>query len=219
MSKLAIIALDEGSMTAGTVCNIIEVTADTAMGITLPLDQLSWDCSNTSVSIGDRWEDGVFSRPNRTLDEARAEKISQLSAVCNALIVAGADIRLADGSTQHFDYSTEDQLNISDMFSAVVLGASCYPYQPANGSCAVYQAADIVTIYTTLAGQKTAQLTYYHQLKDYVQTLETVAEVDAVVYGQPLTGAWLEHYNATIQTAQQQMQAVLARLAGGSNAS
>lgn len=217
--RLAIIQLEAEGSTSGVVCNIIEVTADTAMGITLPLDQLSWDCSNTSVSIGDRWEDGVFSRPNRTLDEARAEKISQLSAVCNALIVAGADIRLADGSTQHFDYSTEDQLNISDMFSAVVLGASCYPYQPANGSCAVYQAADIVTIYTTLAGQKTAQLTYYHQLKDYVQTLETVAEADAVVYGQPLTGAWLEHYNATIQTAQQQMQAVLARLAGGSNAS
>ena len=105
------------------------------------------------------------------------------------------------------------------MFSAVVLGASCYPYQPANGSCAVYQAADIITIYTTLAGQKTAQLTYYHQLKDYVRSLETVAGADAVVYGQPLTGAWLEHYNATIQTAQQQMQAVLARLAGGSNAS
>lgn len=217
--RLAIIQLEAEGSTSGVVCNIIEVTADTALGITLPLDQLSWDCSNTSVSIGDRWEDGVFSRPNRTLDEAQSEKISQLSAVCNALIVAGADIRLADGSTQHFDYSTEDQLNISDMFSAVVLGASCYPYQPANGSCAVYQAADIVTIYTTLAGQKTAQLTYYHQLKDYVQTLETVAGADAVVYGQPLTGAWLEHYNAAIQTAQQQMQAVLARLAGGSNAS
>lgn len=217
--RLAIIQLEAEGSTSGVVCNIIEVTADTALGITLPLDQLSWDCSNTSVSIGDRWEDGVFSRPNRTLDEARAEKISKLSAVCNALIVAGADIQLADGSTQHFDYSTEDQLNISDMFSAVALGASCYPYQPANGSCAVYQAADIVTIYTTLAGQKTAQLTYYHQLKDYVRSLETVAGADAVVYGQPLTGAWLEHYNATIQTAQQQMQAVLARLAGGSNAS
>ena len=217
--RLAIIQLEAEGATSGVVCNIIEIASDTALGITLPLDQLSWDCSNTSVSIGDRWEDGVFSRPNRTLDEAQSEKISQLSAVCNALIVAGADIQLADGSTQHFDYSTEDQLNISDMFSAVVLGASCYPYQPANGSCAVYQAADIVTIYTTLAGQKTAQLTYYHQLKDYVQTLETAAAADAVVYCQPLTGAWLEHYNATIQTAQQQMQAVLARLAGGSNAS
>ena len=41
MSKLAIIALDEGSMTAGTVCNIIEIASDTAIGITLPLEQLS----------------------------------------------------------------------------------------------------------------------------------------------------------------------------------
>ena len=217
--KLAIIALDEGSRTAGSVCNIIEVTADTAMGITLPSGQLSWDCSGSTVAIGDRWEDGVFSRPNRTLEEAKAETIGQLSAACKARIVAGADIQLSDGSVQHFDYSTEDQLNISDMFSAVALGASCYPYQPADGSCAVYQAVDIVAIYTALAAQKTAQLTYYHQLKDYVGALETVAEVDAVVYGQPLTGEYLEHYNMAVQAAQQQMQEVLARLAGGSYAS
>ena len=62
MSKLAIIALDEGSMTAGTVCNIIEIASDTAIGITLPLEQLSWDCGQYPVAIGDRWEDGVFSR-------------------------------------------------------------------------------------------------------------------------------------------------------------
>ena len=62
MSKLAIIALDEGSMTAGTVANIVEVTADTAMGVILPLEQLSRDCGRYPVVIGDRWEDGVFSR-------------------------------------------------------------------------------------------------------------------------------------------------------------
>ena len=41
MSKLAIISLDEGGQTCGTVCNIIEIASDTALGITLPLDQLS----------------------------------------------------------------------------------------------------------------------------------------------------------------------------------
>lgn len=65
MSKLAIIALDEGSMTAGSVANIIEIASDTALGINLPLDQLSWDCGQYPVAIGDRWEDGVFSLRRR----------------------------------------------------------------------------------------------------------------------------------------------------------
>lgn len=100
------------------------------------------------------------------------------------------------------------------MFSAVALGASCYPYQPADGSCAVYQAVDIVAIYTALAAQKTAQLTYYHQLKDYVGALETVAEVDAVVYGQALIGEYpraLQHGGAGGAAA----DAGGARTAGG----
>lgn len=69
-------------MTAGTVANIVEVTADTAMGITLPLDQLSWDCGQFPVAIGDRWEDGVFSRDGGPLAPAPtdAEKIAELEA-------------------------------------------------------------------------------------------------------------------------------------------
>lgn len=89
MSKRAIISLDEGSMTSGTVINLIETSGDSAMGIRLPLGQLSWDCSGSTAAIGDRWEDGVFSRPNRTLEEAKAETIGQLSAACKARIVAG----------------------------------------------------------------------------------------------------------------------------------
>lgn len=150
----------------------------------------------------------------RTIPEILAVKIAALSTACNAAIIAGADIALSDGKVQHFDYGTEDQLNISEMFSAIAMGATCYPYQPTNGSCTVYKAADIVTIYITLASQKTAQLTYYHALKDYVQTLSTVAEIDAVTYGQPLTGVYLTHYNATVATASEQMQAIIARVGG-----
>ena len=80
--KLAIIALDEGSMTAGTVANIIEVTADTAMGITLPFGQLSWDCGQFPVAIGDRWEDGVFSRDGQPVTPVPtdAQRIAELES-------------------------------------------------------------------------------------------------------------------------------------------
>ena len=93
--RLAIIQLEAEGSTSGVVCNIIEVTTDTALGITLPLDQLSWDCSNTSVSIGDRWEDGVFSRDGGPLVPVPtdAEKIAELEAQMAALLGVETEVQ------------------------------------------------------------------------------------------------------------------------------
>ena len=95
MSKLAIIALYGDSMTAGTVCNIIEIASDTAIGITLPLDQLSWDCGQYPVAIGDRWEDGVFSRDGGPLAPVPtdAEKIAELEAQMAALLGVETEVQ------------------------------------------------------------------------------------------------------------------------------
>lgn len=144
--------------------------------------------------------------------QAKEEKIAEMSAACNAAIVAGLDIQLSGNVTEHFDYSERDQINIKEMFDAVLMGATMYPYQSEDGQCRTYTAAEIVTIYSSLAGNKTAQLTYYHQLKDYIDTMETAEEVKAVTYGQLLTGEYLEHYNAMISVAAEQMQTVVAKV-------
>lgn len=146
------------------------------------------------------------------LPAARAAKDSELSAACNAAIVAGMDIQLPGGTTEHFDYSERDQINIKEMFDAVLMGATMYPYQSENGRCRTYTAEEIVTIYPTLAGNKTSQLTYYHQLKDYIATLETAEEIEAVTYGQLLTNEYLEHYNEMVAIAAAQMQTVVTRI-------
>lgn len=146
------------------------------------------------------------------LGQAKEAKIAEMSAACNAAIVAGLDIQLSGNVTEHFDYSERDQINIKEMFDAVLMGATVYPYQSEDGQCRTYTAAEIVTIYSSLAGNKTAQLTYYHQIKDYIDTLETAEDVKAVTYGQPLTGEYLEHYNAMISVAAEQMQTVVAKV-------
>lgn len=151
------------------------------------------------------------------LSQAKEEKIAEMSAACNAAIVAGLDIQLTGDKTEHFDYSERDQINIKEMFDAVLMGASMYPYQSEDGQCRTYTPTEIVTIYSSLAGNKTAQLTYYHQIKDYIGTLETSEEVKAVIYGQPLTGEYLEHYNAMISVAAEQMQTVIAKVASAMN--
>ena len=152
------------------------------------------------------------------LPSARAAKETQLSNACNAAIVSGLDIQLPGGATEHFDYSERDQINIKEMFDAVLMGATLYPYRSEDGSCRTYTAEEIVNIYPNLAGNKTAQLTYYHQLKDYIGTLDTVEEIDAVTYGQPLTGEYLEHYTEMVAIAAEQMQMVVARITAAMSA-
>ena len=145
------------------------------------------------------------------IEKLKKEKISSLSMACEQTIYNGLDLELSEGK-EHFEYKNQDQTNIKAMFDAVVFGAEKYPYQSEDGNCRVYTAQDIITLYTSLEGLRTAQLTYYHQLKDLVNTLETAEEINAVTYGQPLEGEYLQHYNEMLAVAQEQMQLVLSKV-------
>lgn len=60
--RKAIIQLDENSQTGGNVSNIIEMLNESVIGFQLPLGYLLWDCGEYPVAIGDRWDDGVWTR-------------------------------------------------------------------------------------------------------------------------------------------------------------
>lgn len=91
MSKKAIIVLDEGSMTSGTVENLIEITDSGAIGFKLPDGRLMWDCGNYPVAIGDNWKDGVFSRDGAALVPipTAEEEIAEIRAQLDALLLGG----------------------------------------------------------------------------------------------------------------------------------
>ena len=148
--------------------------------------------------------------------EQNKTKLEELADACSAAIDAGTSVDLPSGSRESFTYTVADQANVSEMFTACLAGATGYIYHANNGPCKTYPVADIVAIYSTLSMYKTSQLTYHNQLKQYVLTLDPEA-AEAVTYGQPLTGTYLEQYNALMAEAQEQMQAVLSKL-GGSDA-
>lgn len=146
------------------------------------------------------------------VQEKREAKLTEISDACNAAIVAGADVTLSDESTKHFAYSIEDQSNVSEMFNAVLMGAAAYPYHADNEMCMMYSAADIVKIYATLSVLKTSMTTYHNMLKNYILTLEKVPDIEAVTYGQTLTGEFLSTYETLMASAQEEMQKVLAKV-------
>lgn len=176
-----------------------------------PLDEKFESCKNL-------YTEGLISkevyRKLFSIDELKEATISELSNMCQKTIFLGKDIELSDGTTERFEFKDQDQSNIKQLWDAIKDGATAYPYQSDNGSCKVYSALDITKIYVTMSTTITSNLTYYHQLKDYVSSLETADEVEAVTWGQELTGKYLEHYNAMMSEAASQTQAIVQKLGG-----
>lgn len=150
-------------------------------------------------------------------EEIKNQKVDELSNACNQAITNGTNIKLSDGSEKHFTYSIEDQANISEMFNAVLLGATSYPYHANSDDCMMYSSEDIVSIYSTLSALKTSQTTYFNQLRKYVKTLTDISKVNSVEYGQELTGEYLLTYSSLMQNAKEQMEAILSNVSKYSN--
>lgn len=146
-------------------------------------------------------------------EEAKEYKIRQLSEACKAAINAGGEVKISDEVTESFTYSIDDQANVSEMATAVTLGADAYPYHANGRECRMYQRPEIITMYSTLSAIKTHHLTYFNQLKAYVQTLTKAEDVYAVVYGQELTGEYLTRYTELMAQAKTEMDKVIANMA------
>lgn len=149
------------------------------------------------------------------VEVARAAKVAEISAACNAAIDAGTSVDLPSGTREEFTYTVADQANVSEMFTACLAGATGYIYHANNSPCKTYPAADVVAIYGTLSMYKTGQLTYHNQLRQFVNSLTTAEDIQTVTYGQPLIGEYLTQYNELMAEAQSQMDAVLAKISQG----
>lgn len=78
------------------------------------------------------------------------------------------------------------------------------PYHADGESCRLYEPDEIASIYVLEETNLTHNTTYHNQLKLYIQTLTTKAEIEEVKYGETeLTGEYLETYNMIMAQAQE----------------
>ena len=173
------------------------------------------------------WNDTYYQHYLDTLpawsESAIPQKVNEFSKICQQTIENGADIVFdeadAENTTEHFDFTTEDQANINSMFNAVLLGATEYPYHSKGNICKVYSKDQISKIYITMQATVTGQISYYNAMKNYLETEfagkrdeDSEAQFRAIQYGDPLTGEYLENYNAMMQVANTQVQAIVTSL-------
>lgn len=146
-------------------------------------------------------------------DSAKSVKIAEIKQSCENYIYAGTDVTYADNTTEHFTYSLADQSNISEMFTAIMAGATEYPYHADGEICKIYSKEQIITIYGTLSLFKTEATTYHNSLKAQIKAMTDVDAISAIKFKETaLTGEYLTNYTEMMTSAQTQLNAVLARI-------
>ena len=144
---------------------------------------------------------------DRPLDVIRADKLSELSASCNAAITAGMDVETTKG-TEHFSLQETDQINLTTALSAVQSGASGYPYHADGQLCRLFTAAEIQAIAAASVRHKLYHTTLCNHLLTWARRAETREELSGITYaadGMP-------------DDLAANMAAVLAAAAGDNNA-
>lgn len=154
---------------------------------------------------------------DNALETIRAAKLLEISTACNTVIVSGVDLEL-NGASVHFNLSIEDQANIANLFRVVELGGTEFPYQADGGVCRIYTATEIASIYIAAQTLITTQTTYHNALKAYVQSLDSVESMTAVVYGMDLPEPYSTEMHEKLAVANAQMQAIIARMNSSANA-
>ena len=148
-----------------------------------------------------------------SVDSAKAEKIAEIKKDCEDYIYAGTDVTLPDGTIEHFTYTLADQSNISEMFTAIMAGATEFPYHADGEICKIYTKEQIVTIYGTLSLFKTEATTYHNSLKAQINAMTDIDAISAIKFKETeLTGEYLTNYTAMMASAQTQLNAILAKI-------
>lgn len=119
--------------------------------------------------------------PDDSLEFIRTAKLKEMSHECHMTIENGFDLELR-GETHHFSLDTQDQLNLISL-SAMAQTQSLIPYHADGEACIFYTAEEINEIVSTATAFKIYHTTYYNALKTYINSLQSIEEIDEITYG------------------------------------
>ena len=161
------------------------------------------------------WTPGIIPgrEPADILNDAKQSKLIEIKQSCEDYIYAGTNVTLPDNTVEHFTYTLADQSNISEMFTAIMAGATEYPYHADSEICKIYSKEDIIAIYGTLSLFKTEATTYHNSLKAQINAMTEADAISAIKFKETeLTGEYLTNYNEMMASAQTQLNAILAKI-------
>lgn len=121
-----------------------------------------------------------------SLDEYKAYKIKQIQEAVKADIFAGADVDLSNGTSEHFEFTTEDQSNIANLYMTVLSGngkIATLPFHSHGNYCREYPVIDIIMLYIEMQKCITEKTTIANFTIQKVREAESKDEVSEIYYG------------------------------------
>ncbi len=137
------------------------------------------------------------------LAKIREDKLRELSAACNASIIAGVDVQLADG-IHHFSMGIEDQLNLMSLQAMIMAGQKEVAYHADGEPCRFFSAAEFTALTSAATSWKLYHESYYNSMRAYVNALEDADTISGITYGDPVPEAY---QTAVLKLLLRQMEA------------
>lgn len=120
------------------------------------------------------------------IEQIKERKITEMNQVQQDTIQNGLDITLTDGTTEHFTLTDHDQTSLLGLIGQVQAGMEQIPWHTSdhNEPCKYYSNADMNIITTKAANYITYHITYFRDLRIYInKALNTKEQVESVQYG------------------------------------
>ena len=122
------------------------------------------------------------------LEEVRETKIAELNAAQQEVIQNGISVTLSDGNVEHFTLTANDQISLMGLQTMIASGAEQIPWHTSDQTehCKYYSNTDMALIVNAAMQYVSYHVTYFRDLRIYINSLEEKEVIESVVYGMPI---------------------------------
>lgn len=120
-----------------------------------------------------------------TLEEVKAQKIAEMNAEQQKIIQYGVEVPLSDGTTERFTLKDQDQMSLMGLQTLAAQGVEQIPWHEADNAehCKYYSAEDMSRITGAALSFISYQVTYFRDLRIYINSMSDKESVQSVTYG------------------------------------
>ena len=172
----------------GKGCSDVQYTHVTLDALSLTeFNNLSKTLQDASTTVNNNDEEVIIKntvQDTSTLNTFIDLKLFNLKKDCNKKIVEGIDIPCSGDAIKHFDLTIEDQLNLQNIKYLMSQGETQFAYHSKGEPFRYYSKEEMQLIIDAANKHILYHNSYFNSLKDYINSLEKIEEVDSIYYGQ-----------------------------------
>lgn len=139
-----------------------------------------------------------------TLEEIKEQKIAEMNQAQQEVIKAGINVTLSDEITEHFTLKDQDQISLMGLQTLAVQGIEKIPWHESNNAehCKYYSAEDMNKITSAALSFISFQVTYFRDLRIYINSMQDGESVQEVEYGMYIPEEYQSEVLADFYSAQ-----------------